>query len=654
MNKITAFLARHKTLLAYLILSLHTLASRGQNEVIHDQDWNNLLNQHRSGTLHDTIYLIKAQALTEKSFKDPSLKEKLTRYREIAWSNEDYRPFRVKYYAFLANHATAVHKEGFTIYYLEKMEKELQEIKPYTNSLNQPRLLLYIYGRNNHINQDKRIAIIDSVMPFLKSLPSILSKSPTPVNTCVNAFTILKHASNLYLERKDTLRVLESVNLAKQIWTQLEKIKGLDKGKMEQCQMSLFLTQCAGARILSDNKKEEEILKNAYKIITSKNQVTPLFKAPFERTILSNLIDFYIYQNDLDSTNHYFSKFKDKVKSYKTNESGDGTKFLLYSGRVHAMNKDYMAAYDDVLKAYEINDSIISVKMTDTHNNLFAHLIAEQSKEDLIKSEQQKRDQNVLIFTISIILLTTIFIFTWRLSVNRKKSDKQIEDLNKMTQIQIAELVASAHQVQKKMGMELHDDIAGRLVGICNSIETEALEEKDLEKRSRLETIARMARDTYKSTRLKSHDWYFTGTKEESAAFIEGVNKIVTQALPDGKYENQIEIDVHALDNIPPEMRIHLLRIIQEAVSNILKHAKADKVKLFMYEEDNLLHLQIIDNGKGFNKTHHPKKESVGLISLKNRVKEMNGTIDIITNSNGTEILCAIPVAINPFTATMA
>ena len=102
-------------------------------------------------------------------------------------------------------------------------------------------------------------------------------------------------------------------------------------------------------------------------------------------------------------------------------------------------------------------------------------------------------------------------------------------------------------------------------------------------------------------------------------------------------------------------MRIHLLRIIQEAVSNILKHAKADKVKLFMYEEDNLLHLQIIDNGKGFTKTLQPKKkESVGLISLKNRVKEMNGTIDIITNSNGTEILCAIPVAINPFTATMA
>ena len=614
---------------------LFSLPCSGQADLA--QEWGKIKAQHDAGLVHDTVYLLRAQALAEKWFKDPELKEKLYTYRKIAWSDAAYLPFRVKYFAFLANHSSLVYQEGFSIYYLQKMEEELKQIRPYANSLNQPRLLLSIYGGSDLANQGKRMAIIDSVMPFLKSLPGKLSKQSISINTFVNAFTILKHSSQLYLVRKDTVRVFETLNLAQKIWNELEKKSGLDKGKMEQCRLSLYLIESAAASILSERNKEGEILNRAYQTISSDStHVSSIFKGPFERTILGRLIDYHISGNHIDSVNYYFSRFKN-------NQSGGDTKFLLYSGKVHAKNGDYMTAFHDILKAYEINDSIISIKIADIQNNMYAHMVSEQQNAALMTAEEEKRNRNLVIFIIVTVLIISICFFVWKLRASAAKANRKIEELNKVTQIQIAELEANANLVQKKMGMELHDDIAGRLVNICNLIERQTLDEKDPARNSRLALISEMARDAYTNTRLKSHEWYFGGLKEERTAFSQRVLKIVDLALPKEKYEKQIEIDDESLEKISSETRINLLRVIQEAVVNILKHAKADRVELFIYEEDGSVALQIVDNGKGFDVMSQPQGKGFGLESLKARAREMNGVLEISSSAKGTELLLNVP-----------
>jgi signal transduction histidine kinase len=624
-----------------MILLLLSPLCQAQNQWADDKEWEDLLKQHKSRLINDTLYLLKAQTLTEKSFKDPALKKKLAAYRNIAWSDPDYRPFRIKYFAFLANHATATHQEGFAIYYLQKMEEELMTVKPYIPSLNQPRLMLSLYG-NDRANEDKRIAIIDSVTPFLKTLPDKLAKQSVSINTCINAFTILKQSSQLYLARKDTVKVLETVKLAYGIWNQLKKKDSLDIGKMQQCRMSLYLIECTGARILSQKEKEKQLLNSAYQIVTSRQvHVSPVFKGPFERTILGKLIDFHIHYDEIDSTNFYYNQYKNKVLSYKKNEGGDGTKFLLYSGKVHAQNKDYRAAYQDIILAYNANDSIITIRMEDIQNSMYSHLLAEQSNEALHVAEKKMETGTLAIFIIVIALILTVCLSILRLRENKQKAAKQLEELNRITQIQIAELEANANLAQKKMGMELHDDIAGRLVNICNYIENQTITESNSEQKKQLQLIGEMAKDAYNSTRLKSHEWYYKGLEEEATVFSHRVHKIVDQALPNEKYEKQIEIDDRSLEQVSPKIRIHLLRIIQEAIANILKHAKASQIQLFLYEEDELITLQISDNGDGFK----TDKKGIGLESLSSRVNEMNGSLDIKTSGGGTELLIAIPIA---------
>ncbi|MCE7040429.1 sensor histidine kinase [Dyadobacter sp. CY312] len=632
------------TLIFFAVVSLLlSPLCQAQNQWADDKEWEDILKQHQSRILNDTLYLLKAQALTEKSFKDPALKKRLAAYRNIAWSDPNYRSFRIKYFAFLANHATSTHQEGFAIYYLQKMEEELMQVRPYIPSLNQPRLILSFYG-NDRANENKRIAVIDSVMPFLKTLPDKLARQSVSINTCINAFTILKQSSQLYLARKDTVKVLETVKLAYRIWNELKKKDSLDKGKVQQCRMSLYLIECNEARILSQKEKEKQLLNSAYQIVNSDHaHVGPVFKGPFERTILGRQIDHHIHYNEIDSTNFYYSQYKNKVLAYKKNEGGDGTKFLLYSGKVHAQNKDYMAAYQDVMRAYDANDSIISVRMEDIQNNMYAHLVAEQSTEALQVAEKKMETGTLVIFIIVIALILTVCLAILRLRENKNKAAKQLEELNRITQIQIAELEANANLVQKKMGMELHDDIAGRLVNICNFIENQTFTESDPEQKKRLELIGGMAKDAYTSTRLKSHEWYFKGLEEEATIFSQRVQKIVDQALPDEKYEKQIEIDDHSLEQVSPKIRIHLLRIIQEAMANILKHAKASEIQLFLYEEDELITLQISDNGSGFKSD----KKGIGLESLTSRVNEMDGSLEITTSGDGTELLIAIPLAMS-------
>ncbi len=88
----------------------------------------------------------------------------------------------------------------------------------------------------------------------------------------------------------------------------------------------------------------------------------------------------------------------------------------------------------------------------------------------------------------------------------------------------------------------------------------------------------------------------------------------------------EFDVRIHE-DNIPEELKICLFRIIQEQFSNIIKHAAATKVKLIMIESDDLLTLEISDNGIGFDQQQ--KTRGIGLNNIINRADSYNGKVQI-------------------------
>jgi signal transduction histidine kinase len=82
---------------------------------------------------------------------------------------------------------------------------------------------------------------------------------------------------------------------------------------------------------------------------------------------------------------------------------------------------------------------------------------------------------------------------------------------------------------------------------------------------------------------------------------------------------------------------INIYRIIQEALQNINKYAKASKVTLKMNKKENEIRITITDNGIGFNRNKN--KKGIDLNNMRKRMEEINGKFILETPKNkGTRI----------------
>lgn len=196
---------------------------------------------------------------------------------------------------------------------------------------------------------------------------------------------------------------------------------------------------------------------------------------------------------------------------------------------------------------------------------------------------------------------------------------------------------------QMRLGMELHDGLAGMLASIKLQLETEYGNTVNGEQKKRISGITRLVESAYQHTRWKSHEWFKAGKESIEQSFSNRISSLVDQSLPAENYVKNVIIDDNALAHVTSHTKIELLRIIQEAVTNVVKHANARKINILVYEEATTLVIHIKDNGKGFDPDR--KNRGIGLSSIKTRVMELKGQLDIITGKQGTELIVEIPVS---------
>lgn len=88
----------------------------------------------------------------------------------------------------------------------------------------------------------------------------------------------------------------------------------------------------------------------------------------------------------------------------------------------------------------------------------------------------------------------------------------------------------------------------------------------------------------------------------------------------------------------------HLFRVVQELLSNTLRHAKADELEVYLHQIDNNILLRVIDDGVGFD-TSTQNAGSYGLMNIRERITGIGGTFKIISFKNqGTSIEIKIPL----------
>ena len=113
----------------------------------------------------------------------------------------------------------------------------------------------------------------------------------------------------------------------------------------------------------------------------------------------------------------------------------------------------------------------------------------------------------------------------------------------------------------------------------------------------------------------------------EGRSLVAGLEVIVKELTDKSDIEVHFE---HQVDRIPQKIEEHIFRIAQEIISNTLRHAKASRLDVYLYQNKNEVQLKMSDNGIGF---HREKLDEVsyGLKNIEERVYDMAGEIQILT-----------------------
>ncbi len=203
------------------------------------------------------------------------------------------------------------------------------------------------------------------------------------------------------------------------------------------------------------------------------------------------------------------------------------------------------------------------------------------------------------------------------------------------------QLIESQEAERKRIAADLHDSLGQNLMLISNELLLVKNQNAKLDRH--LEPILNDLREAINQVRqisfnLHPHTLERLGLTRALFSVVRRLNE---------NFNTNIELRTNRLDIdrlFPAEKQIHLYRIVQEALNNILKHAHATQATVEFIKKIRYVYLIISDNGIGF-KPNFVKQKEFGLSSMKERVRLLNGTMYIRSiPGSGTKILIKLPI----------
>lgn len=223
----------------------------------------------------------------------------------------------------------------------------------------------------------------------------------------------------------------------------------------------------------------------------------------------------------------------------------------------------------------------------------------------------------------------------------RAVAEQQRERLRELTQ----RLVTAQEDERLRISRELHDEAGQALTSLKISLDLlrSGLPAEQESLRARLADVAGLADETMETLRTLAHDLRPPGLD----AF--GLNVALEGLCYDFSARTALPVRYHGLDlpELPTAVALSMYRLVQEALTNIAKHAEATQVEVNVARGDGQLELSIADNGKGFPaEADAPRQRGgIGLVSMRERAELLGGTLDIETSpGQGTRLIARIPL----------
>lgn len=271
---------------------------------------------------------------------------------------------------------------------------------------------------------------------------------------------------------------------------------------------------------------------------------------------------------------------------------------------------------------------------------------------DLIIS-QKSNHEYIYLSQILLIFCVIISLFLFIIYKNYEKKRNEAKQMGIYSKFMIDGIESERSRISK----EIHDTVLQDIKAL--SFKYELIDSADAEKNDALKNEL-ISQTNSCITQLRSICNNLTpielsGNNKDINGFILAIHNLTDQFIEktgiDCVLKLQDKLDVSSLNM---KQTINIFRIIQEALNNIEKHAKASMVSIIISIVQNnnqkILKVYITDNGVGFNSEKLLKETALkyghfGLSNMKNRAKDINSSFTITSELNsGTEIKLEVPI----------
>ena len=335
---------------------------------------------------------------------------------------------------------------------------------------------------------------------------------------------------------------------------------------------------------------------------------------------------------------------------------------------------NYKDAYNYYVEYQELNDSIHSLKLEEKLNeykqkyesekkdNMIGHLEALQKLSDLSIEKQKevnkKQKQVVRVLSVAAVLLVAILFVLFLYFRMKRAADKELFEKNEQINYQktlklmkdlemssIKSFVEGQERERSRIAGDLHDRLGSLLatVRIHFNILEEEFDQNPSAKES-YEFAMQLLDKSVAEVREVSHN-LSKGvlTQFGLIAAVENMRDAINSA-------GKIQMEVSSLDvvsRLDPEVEIHLFRVIQELITNVIRHAQTDEVVIQFSEGESNLSILVEDHGVGFD-VNNIQSDGIGMKNLKNRIEEVNASISFDSIiGQGTSVVIEVPYIVH-------
>jgi signal transduction histidine kinase len=202
-------------------------------------------------------------------------------------------------------------------------------------------------------------------------------------------------------------------------------------------------------------------------------------------------------------------------------------------------------------------------------------------------------------------------------------------------------VVTAQEAERRRLARELHDDTGQALTSILLGLRTVEEAQSDEQRRSAVEGVRELVRTTLQDVRRLAVE--LRPTALDDFGLVPALER-----LAHGFSESTgIQLDLESAllpERLPPQTETALYRIAQEALTNIVNHARASRVSIVLARRSSSVTVVIEDDGVGFD-VASARPDGLGLLGMRERVALLGGRLTIeSTRGAGTTCIAEVPL----------